>query len=410
VTYVNLSGYKDKPVLIFGAGYDTNKDNVIRTNDSKGRGVFIVDAETGKKIWALTPNENGFTGNHSIASDITVLDSDYDGYVDRLYATDTGGDIWRIDMPSENYNDSTEPWTHFKLASLGSTLATQDRRFFYKPMIARTMFSKVSKTTYQGESITTRIDTPFDAVLIGSGNRSKPLSTATNDQLFMIRDINTVTQSFMGTDVPAPITQADLMDVGSDPFGNALDDVDKFTELEVELGEFSGWYYNLPTTGEKSLAASTAIGGVAYFTSFSPASTTDLVNQCSLTGGSGSLYAFHLHYGTKVYDNLKFTTSNDVPDTPQLYFGIGDSCVDGNSDGFCDDNTSEKVKEQSQFLSIGPGIKGEQNPFKVQEILGPGLTIEDGKIKLVSDAVPIGFGFKTQQTFIYKQEINDNSN
>ena len=407
VTYINLSGYKDKPVLIFGAGYDTNKDNVVRTNDSKGRGIFIVDAETGKKIWALTPNENGFAGNHSIASDITVLDSDYDGFVDRLYATDTGGDIWRVDMPSENYNDSKEPWTHFKLASLGSTLATQDRRFFYKPMIARTMFSKVSKTTYQGESITTRIDTPFDAVLIGSGNRSKPLSTTANDQLFMIRDINTVTQSFIGNDVPAPITQADLMDVGSDPFGNALDDLDKFTELEVELGEFSGWYYDLPTPGEKSLAASTVIGGVAYFTSFSPASTVDLVNQCSLTGGSGSLYAFHLHYGTKVYDNLKFTTSNDVPDTPQLYFGVGDSCVDGNSDGFCDDNTSEKVKEQSQFLTIGPGIKGEQNPFKVQEILGPGLTVEDGKIKLVSDAVPIGFGFKTQQTFIYKREQFD---
>ena len=110
-----------------------------------------------------------------------------------------------------------------------------------------------------------------------------------------------------------------------------------------------------------------------------------------------------------MYDSLKFTTSNDVPDTPQLYFGVGDSCVDGNSDGYCDDNTDEKVKEQSQFLTIGPGIKGEQNPLKVQEIQGPGLVIEDGKIKLVSDAVPIGFGFKTQQTFIYKQERNDNS-
>jgi len=201
------------------------------------------------------------------------------------------------------------------------------------------------------------------------------------------------------------ITQADLMNVDSDPFGKAIDDVEKFTELEVTLGEFKGWYYNLSASGEKSLAASTVIGGVAYFTSFSPATAT--ANQCSLTGGSGGLYAFHLHYGTKVYDSLKFTTSNDVPDTPQLYFGVGDSCVDGNSDGFCDDNTSEKVREQSQFLSIGPGVKGAQNPFKVQEILGPGLTIENGKIKLVSDKVPIGFGFKTQQMYIYKQEKLD---
>ena len=360
-------------------------------------------------MWALTPSENSFLGKHSIASDISILDSDYDGYIDRLYATDTGGDVWRVDMPSDSPTDSENPWTHFKLASLGSALSTQDRRFFYKPLIARTMFSKVSETAVNGETVTTRIDTPFDAVLIGSGNRSKPTGTVTNDQLFMIRDINTVTQPFLGSDVPAAITQADLMNMDSDPFGNALDDVDKFTDLEIELGEYHGWYYNLASAGEKSLAASTVIGGVAYFTTYTPASSTETANQCSLTGGSGSLYAFHLHYGTKVYDSLKFTTSNDVPDTPQLYFGVGDSCVDGNSDGYCDDNTDEKVKEQSQFLTIGPGIKGEQNPLKVQEIQGPGLVIEDGKIKLVSDAVPIGFGFKTQQTFIYKQERNDNS-
>lgn len=420
VTYINMEGYKNRPVLIFGAGYDTNKDNVIRTDDNEGRGIYIVDAQTGNKIWALTPTENGFKGKHSIAADVSVLDSDYDGFVDRLYATDTGGDIWRIDMPSEKPNSSDSPWTHFKLASLGSSLSTQDRRFFYKPLIARTMFSKVTETTINGKKIFSRRDTPFDAVLVGSGNRSKPTSTVTKDQLFMIRDINTVTQSFVGSDVPKVITQSDLMNMDSDPFGNALDNVDKFTKLEVELGAYKGWYYNLPSVGEKSLAASTVIGGVAYFTSYTPASATETTNQCSLTGGSGSVYAFHLHYGTKVYDSLKFTTSNDVPDTPQLYFGVGNSCVDKNNNGYCDDlpdpdnpdvikDTEDKVEELSQFLTIGPGIKGQENPFKVQEILGPGITVEDGKIKLVSDAVPIGFGFKTQQTFIYKREVNDGS-
>jgi type IV pilus assembly protein PilY1 len=33
--------------------------------------------------------------------------------------------------------------------------------------------------------------------------------------------------------------------------------------------------------------------------------------------------------------------------------------------------------------------------------------VVDGKIKLVNDAQPIGFGFKTQQTYIYKREEND---
>lgn len=400
IAYIKAFG--DKPLLVFGAGYDTNKDAVVRSEDSVGRGIYIVEAETGKKVWALTPNENGFKGKHSIAANVSTLDSDYDGYIDRIYAADTGGDIWRIDMPGT----STSNFTHFKLAELGSSLASQDRRFFYQPLVARTLYSKVSETTINGETVITRLDTPYDAIVIGSGNRSKPTGTNEDDQLFMIRDENTVTQSF--TSAPTAIKPADLMLMNSDPFGNALDDVDEFVDLEVDLAKFKGWRYELGT-GEKSLAAATVVGGVAYYTSFTPSSETSTENQCSLSGGGGSLYAFHLHYGTKVYDDLKFTTSYDVPDTPQLYFGEGPSCADGNGDGFCDDNPTIEVTEESQFYLIGPGIKGEdaQNPMKPVEIMGPGLTVVDGTVQLVNDDDSVGFGFKTQQTYIYKREEND---
>lgn len=400
-----LKAFGDKPLLIFGAGYDTNKDAVIKSEDSTGRGIYIVEAETGKRVWALTPDINGFKGKHSIAADITTLDSDYDGYIDRIYAADTGGDIWRIDMPGT----STSEFSHFKLAELGSNKATEDRRFFYKPLVARTIYSKVSETTVDGSTVITRLDTPYDAIVIGSGNRSKPTGTNEKDQLFMIRDENTVTKSYK-TNAPDTIEPADLMQMNSDPFGNALDDVDDFVDLEVDLAKFNGWRYELGT-GEKSLAAATVVGGVAYFTSFTPASDTSTENQCSLSGGGGSLYAFHLHYGTKVYDDLKFTTSYDVPDTPQLYFGEGPSCVDGNGDGKCDDNPTVDVTQESQFYLIGPGIKGEnaENPMKPVEIKGPGLTIVDGKVVLVNDNA-VGFGFKTQQTYIYKREENDEVN
>lgn len=403
IAYIKAFG--DKPLLIFGAGYDTNKDAAIRSEDNIGRGIYIVEAETGKRVWALTPDINGFKGKHSIAADVTTLDSDYDGYIDRIYAADTGGDIWRIDMPGT----STSEFSHFKLAELGSNKATEDRRFFYKPLVARTIYSKVSETTIDGSTVITRLDTPYDAIVIGSGNRSKPTGTNEKDQLFMIRDENTVTKSYK-TNAPDTIVPADLMQMNSDPFGNALDDVDDFVDLEVDLAKFNGWRYELGT-GEKSLAAATVVGGVAYFTSFTPASDTSTENQCSLSGGGGSLYAFHLHYGTKVYDDLKFTTSYDVPDTPQLYFGEGASCVDGNGDGKCDDDPTVDVIQESQFYLIGPGIKGEnaENPMKPVEIKGPGLTVVDGKVVLVNDNA-VGFGFKTQQTYIYKREENDEVN
>ncbi|MBW4965196.1 pilin biogenesis protein [Pseudoalteromonas sp. CR1] len=401
IAYIKAFG--DKPLLIFGAGYDINKDEAIRSNDGIGRGIYIVEAETGKRVWALTPSINGFKGEHSIAADITTLDSDYDGYIDRIYAADTGGDVWRIDMPGTNTND----FSHFKLAELGSNKATEDRRFFYKPLVARTIYSKVSETTINGKKVITRLDTPYDAIVIGSGNRSKPTGTNEQDQLFMIRDENTVTQTFK-SNAPDTIKPDDLMLMNSDPFGNALDDVDDFVDLEIDLAKFNGWRYELGT-GEKSLAASTVVGGVAYFTSFTPASETSTENQCSLSGGGGSLYAFHLHYGTKVYDDLKFSTSYDVPDTPQLYFGEGPSCADGNGDGKCDDNPTLSVTQESQFYLIGPGIKGEnaQNPMRPVEITGPGLNVVDGKVQLVNPDNTLGFGFRTQQTYIYKREEND---
>ncbi|MEM5545132.1 pilus assembly protein [Pseudoalteromonas fuliginea] len=430
IAYIKAFG--DKPLLVFGAGYDTNKDAAIRSKDNIGRGIYIVEAETGKRVWALTPDINGFEGEHSIAANVSLLDSDYDGYIDRIYASDTGGDIWRIDMPGDDVNK----FSHFKFAELGSSQATEDRRFFYNPLIVRTMFSKVSEVTVNGKKVITRLDTPFDAVVLGSGNRSKPNDTNEKDQLLMIRDENTVTRTFT-TNTPDAIKLADLMPMNLDPFGNALNDVDKFVDLEVDLAGFKGWHYELGT-GEKSLAAAAVVGGVAYFSSFKPASDTSTENQCSLSGGGGSLYAFHLHYGTKVYDELKFSTSYDVPDTAQLYFGEGESCVDENNNGKCDAepildendptppdiidtdiendptppdiiDTDIDVKMESQFYLIGPGIKGEnaENPMKPVEIVGPGLNVVDGKIKLVNDVQPIGFGFKTQQTYIYKREEND---
>ncbi|KPZ52635.1 pilus assembly protein [Pseudoalteromonas sp. P1-25] len=417
IAYIKAFG--DEPLLVFGGGYDTNKDNAIRSEDNSGTAIYIVKAKTGERVWALTPDDNNFQGKHSIAADIATLDSDYDGYIDRLYATDTGGNIWRVDMPGADKNS----FSHYKLAELGSSLATQDRRFFYKPLVARTMFSKVSKTSYGGEEITTRLDTPYDAIVIGSGNRSNPLATNEQDHLYMIRDEHTVTQTFDSQNTPEPILPGDLMLMNDDPFGNALDNVDEFVELEADLAGFKGWRYEL-SNGEKSLAAATVVGGVAYYTSFTPALESDK-NQCSLTGGGGAMYAFHLHYGTKVYDQLKFTTSYDVPDTAQLYFGEGDSCIDANNNGLCDVPTPDDgipgdgyeyeetvpVSQVSQFYLIGPSLTGEGavNPIKPPEINGPGLTVVDGKVKLVNDSDTLGFGFKTQQTYIYKREENDSS-
>ncbi|PHI38121.1 pilus assembly protein [Pseudoalteromonas sp. GCY] len=379
VTFIEKQ--KDRPVLVFAAGYNTNKDNVSRSDDNdKGVGIYMVDIMSNNAdiVWSLTGD--AFKGKHSIVAEPTLTDSDYDGYIDRVYLADTAGSIWRIDMPGPNPSDSTDPWTHFELARLGSSFADEDRRFFYRPNIARTFYSKVTETRYNGNLIKERRDTPFDAIVIGSGNRSKPTDSSVTDYLFMIRDIHTKTQSFVN-DIPEPILISDLMEMKSDPFGNAVDNIDDFIELEVELAKFNGWKYQL-SGGEKSLSGATVIGGVAYFTSFTPADQT--TQQCTLTGGKGQLYMFHLHYGT----GKTYVTSQDLPDTPTLVVRK--------------DENGKRVP-----YIAGPGIIADgSNPFVPPGIPGEPVPVvgDDDKVIIFKNKTS---GIRTKQLYIYKREDSD---
>jgi type IV pilus assembly protein PilY1 len=386
IGFVNATGFKEDPVLIFGGGFDTNKDNKIRSNDTYGKSVYIIKAEDKSLVWSASP------GNHSIPGEISVLDSDFDGYIDRLYAADTGGDIWRFDLKGTEPNSSTEPWKGFKLAELGAVSGASDRKFFYKPAVARTYFSKVKQTTITDDSGThvvyNRKVTPFEAILIGSGNRVSPVtSVSTTNQLYMIRDENTITKYF--ETVPATIKANELNSVDSDPFASVLNDSDAFRTQEVLHSGFKGWKYTLSAT-EKSLATANVVGGVAYFSTFKPKAETT-PGQCEIGEGSGGVYAFHLHYGTKVYANLRLDYGEGIPDTPQLFF-------DKDSD------------DKSQFLLIGVGkadsSSGVIEAKSVLENIVPVDTDNDGYINLFSTNK---LGLKTIRTYIYREEAESSN-
>lgn len=400
VTYIRSQ--KEEPVIIFGAGYDTNKDNVLRTTDDKGRGIFIADAATGKLVWSLTKRNkspNKFSGGHSIAADLSLMDSDYDGFTDRIYAADTAGNIWRIDMPKDSPTDDKEPWTHFKLASLGSKTSSYDRRFFYQPLVARTYFSKVTNTMSDNGSYITRRDTPYDAILIGSGNRPSPLNTITQDQLFMLRDENTVTKSFQGDDIPEPIKMADLMQVQNEPFYK-VNSKQEFYEQEAILGEKKGWRYKL-RAGEKSLSQATVVGGIAYFTTFMPATSSN-ENQCSLSGGSGSLYALHMHYGARVFEKLRYDTARDVPDTPVISYQR-----EADKEGGYKRNSGRLIisLKDTGDTGSGPDISKPAEPFPTDKIRPPTPVFDDsGKPIFISKEK---HGMTTKQMYIYKREDHD---
>lgn len=327
---------KPKPVLVFGGGYDVGKDSTTAAagDDGEGRGIFIVDAASGALVWSVTPANNSGTNmksadlKYSIPAQLTVLDSNGDGLTDRIYATDTGGNIWRLDLPGNSLpTTAQDKWFLTKLAALNTAGSTSpanhegDRRFFYPVDLVRTMSQR---------------DGVFDAVLVGSGDRENPNATDNDDRFYMIRDYNTgiyttraPTASECATSqdfrCKLPIEGTDLYDI-SDNLIQTGDAAQK-SAAEAGLKAAAGWYIDLEAAdGEKALARALTIAGTVYFTTFSPGDDTQ--NLCVPAPGTGRLYAMRLLDGRAVID---FNADSQldrfaklgtlIPDTPSPHFG-----------------------------------------------------------------------------------------
>ncbi|ABL99138.1 pilus assembly protein [Shewanella amazonensis] len=303
----------EKPVVIFGGGYNQGYDSGDGSN-SVGRMVYLVDAESGSLLYSFGANGNTvLTGiEDSIVGSIATLDSNSDGYTDRLYAADLGGNVWRMDLPSADKST----WSGFKFAELGGNLPSTDRRFFYEPSVAQTYFTNTTEVTVTDESGTTTTvayqNVPYDAVTLGSGNRADPLSLNAEDMFFVLQDRNVVSQQFGdgATAIPSPITFGNLYDVTS---------AAPSTEAEnITFGTKLGWYYNFAVTGEKSLSPSVIIKGKVYFTSFIPTQPAAGQNVCSVSS-VGRLYTLDLHKGSRYNEAYIIDVcDNCIPQPPKI--------------------------------------------------------------------------------------------
>ena len=315
------SNSKPKPVLIFGAGYDGNGYNADGStylgNDDKdppmtntmGRGIYIVDAMTGALVWSAGPGGSAATcsGNpcllpamtHSIAADITTVDTDLDGYVDRLYATDTGGNIWRVDLEAGagRSTPSLVPstWQVTRLAALGGTVTTAStRKFLFSADVV------VTKT--------------FAAVLVGSGDREHPLSVQTGayntvNRFYMILDRTTgkdasawsAVADDSNTSGAAAPSQGTLFDASTQPFNITT------SLCNGTAGACKGYYLVLnqnpqsssvgaSTLGEQVVNAATTIGGFTFFGTNQPKPSD--VNRCSANLGNARGYKINVLTGS----------------------------------------------------------------------------------------------------------------
>jgi type IV pilus assembly protein PilY1 len=319
-----VKGYAN-PVLVFGGGYDPAEDAEPPTAGSMGRGIFVVDAVTGVRVWSATYTSastvcpvisgtsvtqgacvvNGM--NWAIPADISFVDRNNDGKTDRFYAADLGGNVWRVDLEPTAGN-TPDKWQVSKLAALGCStgtcsIGTTPRKFFFPPNVV-----SVGATGASGS---------YDVVLLGSGDREHPLQTSGSfnvvNRFYALKDKATGMNASSDLITETPTTSlTSLVDGGLVTAGTW-----------TYNGEKSGFFKTF-ATGEKAVNASVTTRGTTYFGTNRP--TPPSANSCRANLGEAKGYA--LNPFTGAFDVTVFD-GGGLPPTPTV--GIVNILVKGQS-------------------------------------------------------------------------------
>ncbi|MBW2040080.1 MAG: type IV pilin biogenesis protein [Deltaproteobacteria bacterium] len=265
-------GSADKVVAFIGGGF--SYDN------TKGRAFYLIRVSTGELFKSFTVSDHPDL-LYSIPSTVLAVDTTFDGYINRVYVGDLGGQVWRFGLHRTDADDTRiedgniNNWTPRLLFKANTS--SIERKIFY----------------------------PFDLVLemgyeylyFGTGDRTDPMETAVVNRFYAVKDRNKTNDVFT-----SPLTESDLVDVTS----NVLQEDPGSPEAEATLNNLTlqdGWYITLEEQGEKVLASPTVIYGMAIFTTFIP----DL-DPCSY-GGAARVYVVDYLTAEAV---MNLDTTNDL--------------------------------------------------------------------------------------------------
>jgi type IV pilus assembly protein PilY1 len=291
------------PVFFVGGGYSSN--------NLSGRAVLAVNVLTG----AVVKKFSGLSGMaYSFASSVAVIDENGNGFSDKIYVGDLGGQMWRFSsfvdssgnsLAFPNCNENINSWIgriFFK------TDTNNARKFFHPPTVT--------------------LEKGYDMVFMGTGDRenaccnngSFACSSKAPDIIAGVKDTHSSQTVIAGMESSGSFLPRDLVDV-TNPIAAPIN-------LTVSQDADSngivdrGWYIRLVdgsgnAVGEKVLAEGTVFYKTFYITTFTP-------NRDScVPGGEATLYALNHLTGEPVLDfdhdsnkDQKFTIGEGIPSKP----------------------------------------------------------------------------------------------
>ncbi|PVZ70444.1 pilus assembly protein [Pelagibaculum spongiae] len=268
---------EDRSLVLVSGGYDPANDTVLTTEKSKGAGLALIDIKSGNVVWSAGGYGVGALSEfdqmkYSIPATPRVLDLNSDGFIDRFYVGDLGGQLWRFDI----HNGQTVG----SLITGGVIAAVADpdtkhqrRRFFSTPDVS---------IEAGGQMIN---------IAIGSGWASHPLDQDVNDKFYLIRDdISPKSASY------TQVIESDLYDATSKI---ALSS--NIGNVNLNKAKNNGWYLGFSNSGEKVVGESLTADGNVIFGTYIP--SVDAENACSSVAlGSAKTYLVSTSFANPIYD------------------------------------------------------------------------------------------------------------
>jgi Tfp pilus tip-associated adhesin PilY1 len=247
------------PVFFIGGGYSSD--------NSAGKAVVAINVFTGGVVKKFT----GLTGmDYSMPSTVAVIDADNNGFVDKLYVGDLGGQMWRfgkftdaLDNPL-TFPDCDENIMNWTAQILFASDPFYQKKIYYPPAVT--------------------LEHGYDLVFFGTGDREDPCNPATSDKFYAVKD----------THEAVTLSETDLVDV-TDPLAPVPDLDDETSDVDLNYSIDQGWYIQL-APGEKVLAENTIFYKTAYLTTFTPN------NDPCLPGGVGKVYGLEYKTGQAAVD------------------------------------------------------------------------------------------------------------
>lgn len=269
-------------VLILGGGYDTAHDTASHPDspDLEGAGIYMLDLETGGVVWRagrdtyadLTLDKM----TRSIPSRISVIDMTGDGYADRMYASDLGGQIWRFDITQGMQpNQLVAGGVIARLGAEGITSPTDadTRRFYTTPDVA---FFEDKRQQRR-----------YLSVSIGSGYRAHPLDNSAGDMFFSLRDEHVFTALTQAQYNTYPIVEPDDLVEVSGQYDTVISVFDR------------GWKLTLPAE-QKVLSDARTFNDLVYFVTLQPEIDTE--DPCRAGLSTNRLYRVQVDNGDPVWN------------------------------------------------------------------------------------------------------------